>query len=133
MAGAWPQRIRGKVELDGPERVSSQTVLDVLEVPQRKRTAGTFRRLAKLMAELGWTAVRVRDLTRGGYKEQVRGWMCATAAVQIHQSVRWAASAGTSPAAQCGGSIELEHGARRVQLPWWCQAVTLHKPSVPMA
>jgi len=26
------------------------------------------------MAELGWTAVRVRDLTRGGYKEQVRGY-----------------------------------------------------------
>jgi hypothetical protein len=28
-----------------------------------------------LMAELGWTAVRVRDLTRGGYKEQVRGYV----------------------------------------------------------
>ena len=25
------------------------------------------------MAELGWAAVRVRDLTGGGYKEQVRG------------------------------------------------------------
>ena len=69
------QRVRGKIELDGQERVSSQTVLDVLEVPQRKRTAGTFRRLAKLMVELGWTAVRVRDLTRGGYKEQVRGYV----------------------------------------------------------
>ena len=69
------QRVRGKVEFDGQERVSSQTVLDVLEVPQRQRTAGTFRRLAKLMAELGWTAVRVRDLTRGGYKEQVRGYV----------------------------------------------------------
>jgi hypothetical protein len=43
--------------------------------PQRSRTAGTYRRLAKLMAELGWTAVRVRDLTRGGYKEQVRGYI----------------------------------------------------------
>lgn len=68
-------RIRGKVEFDGVERVSSQTLLDVLEVPQRSRTAGTYRRLAKLMAELGWTAVRVRDLTRGGYKEQVRGYV----------------------------------------------------------
>jgi hypothetical protein len=27
------------------------------------------------MAALGWTAVRVRDLTRGGYKEQVRGYV----------------------------------------------------------
>ena len=55
--------------------MSSQTVLDVLQVPQRSRTAGTYRRLAKLMAELGWAPVRVRDLTRGGYKEQVRGYV----------------------------------------------------------
>jgi hypothetical protein len=41
----------------------------------RSRTAGIYRRLAKLMADLGWTAVRVRDLTRGGYKEQVRGYV----------------------------------------------------------
>jgi hypothetical protein len=69
------QRVRGKVEFDGLERVSSQSLLDMLEVPQRSRTTGTYRRLAKLMAELGWTAVRVRDLTRGGYKEQVRGYV----------------------------------------------------------
>jgi hypothetical protein len=69
------QRFHGKVEFDGLERVSSQTLLDMLEVPQRSRTAGTYRRLAKLMAELGWTAVRVRDLTRGGYKEQIRGYV----------------------------------------------------------
>jgi hypothetical protein len=68
-------RVRGKVEFDGIERVSSQTLLDVLEVPQRSRTAGTYRRLARLMSELGWTAVRVRDLTRGGYKEQIRGYV----------------------------------------------------------
>jgi hypothetical protein len=71
------QRVRGKVEFDGLERVSTQGLLDMLGVPQRSRTAGTFRRLAKLMAELGWTAVRVRDLTRGGYLEQVRGY-CRT-------------------------------------------------------
>ncbi len=29
------QRVRGKVEFDGMERVSSQTLLDMLEVPQR--------------------------------------------------------------------------------------------------
>ena len=69
------QRVRGKVDLyDRLERLSSQTLLDLLEVPQRNRTASTFRRLARVMAELGWTAVRVRDLTRGGYKEQVRGY-----------------------------------------------------------
>jgi hypothetical protein len=76
------QRVRGKVEFDGSERVSSQTVLDVIGVPQRNRTAGTCRRVAKLMAELGWAAVRVRDLTRGGYKEQVRGYCRASRAVK---------------------------------------------------
>jgi hypothetical protein len=69
------ERLRGKIDFfDGLERVSSQTLLDLLQIPQRNRTAGTFRRLAKVMAELGWSGVRVRDLTRGGYKEQVRGY-----------------------------------------------------------
>ena len=69
------ERVRGKVDFyDGLERISSQTLLDLLEVPQRNRTAGTFRRLAKVMAELGWTPVRVRDLTHGGCKEQIRGY-----------------------------------------------------------
>ena len=69
------ERVRGKVDfVDRLERVSSQMLLDLLEVPQRNRTAGTFRRLGRVMTELGWTAVRVRDLTRGGYKEQVRGY-----------------------------------------------------------
>jgi hypothetical protein len=68
-------RVHGKVDFfDGLERISSQTLLDLLEVPQRQRRAGTYRRLSKIMSELGWTAVRVRDLTRGGYKEQVRGY-----------------------------------------------------------
>jgi len=77
-ADAWRlrlERVRGRVDGDGLERVSTQTLLDMLEVPQRSRTAGTYRRLAKLMVELGWTAVRVRDLTRGGYTEQVRGYV----------------------------------------------------------
>jgi hypothetical protein len=69
------ERVRGTKGFDGLERISTQTVLDILQVPQRKRTAGTYRHLAKVMAELGWTPVRVRDLTRGGYKEQVRGYV----------------------------------------------------------
>jgi hypothetical protein len=76
------ERVRGTVGFDGLERISTQTVMDVLEVPQRRRTAGTYRCLARLMAELGWTAVRVRDLSRGGYKEQVRGYVRAAPNVQ---------------------------------------------------
>ena len=69
------ERVRGTTGFDGLERVSSQTLMDILEVPQRQRTTGSYRHLASLMAELGWIAVRVRDLTRGGYKEQVRGYV----------------------------------------------------------
>ena len=69
------ERVRGTTGFDGLERISTQTLLDILEVPQRQRTAGTFRHLAKLMTDLGWTAVRVRDFARGGYKEQVRGYV----------------------------------------------------------
>src|SRR6516162_6162432 len=67
--------VRGTTGFDGLERISTQALMDILEVPQRKRTAGTYRHLATLMADLGWTAVRVRDMTRGGYKEQVRGYV----------------------------------------------------------
>jgi hypothetical protein len=68
------QRLRGEVGDDGIERITTQLLFDILEVPQQSRGAGACRRLAKLMAELGWMAVRVRGLTRGGYLEQVRGY-----------------------------------------------------------
>ena len=81
------ERVRGKVDFfDGLERISSQTLLDLLEVPQRSRTAGVFRRLSRVMTELGWTAVRVRDLTRGGYREQVRGYVRDTRNHQLTHS-----------------------------------------------
>jgi hypothetical protein len=68
------ERVRGRVGDDGIERISTQTLFDYLEVLQRSRGAGACRRLARVMRELGWTPVRVRDLTRGGYLEQVRGY-----------------------------------------------------------
>jgi hypothetical protein len=68
------ERVRGQVGDDGIERISTQTLFDHLEVLQRSRGAGACRRLAQVMRELGWTPVRLRDLTRGGYKEQVRGY-----------------------------------------------------------
>ena len=69
------ERVRGTTGFDGLERISTQNLLDILGVSQRERTAGTYRHLATLMAELGWTAVRVRDFTRAGYLEQVRGYL----------------------------------------------------------
>jgi hypothetical protein len=68
------ERVRGQVGDDGIERITTQMLFDILEVRQGSRGAGACRRLATIMAELRWTAVRVRGLTRGGYKEQVRGY-----------------------------------------------------------
>jgi hypothetical protein len=75
------ERVRGQVGDDRVERISTQTLFDYLEVLQRSRGAGACRRLAQVMRDLGWTPVRVRDLTRGGYKEQVRGY-CRAPCIQ---------------------------------------------------
>ena len=69
------ERVRGTTGFDCLERISTQTLMDILEVPQRQRTAGSYRHLAALMAELRWAPVRVRDFNGRGYKEQVRGYI----------------------------------------------------------
>jgi hypothetical protein len=61
------ERLRGKIGDDGVERITTQIVFDILEIPQQNRSASACRRLAKLMTDLGWTAVRVRGLTRGEF------------------------------------------------------------------
>jgi hypothetical protein len=68
------QRFRGKIGDDGIERISTQTLFDYLEVRQPNRGAGACRRLAQVMRELVWTGVRVRDLARGAYVENIRGY-----------------------------------------------------------
>jgi len=68
------ERVRGKVGDDGIERVSTQTVFDFLEVPQRSRGAGACRRLAQLMRELGWSPIKARGMTQSGFRDQVRGY-----------------------------------------------------------
>src|SRR5690349_11088068 len=76
-ADSWRLRlehVRGKIGYDGIERISTQTLLDLLEVPQRARSAGAYRRLAKVMRGLGWTPIKARGLTQGGFRDQVRGW-----------------------------------------------------------
>ena len=47
------ERVRGKTEFDGLERISTQTLMDILEVPQRRRTAGTYRHLATWLNWVG--------------------------------------------------------------------------------
>ena len=55
--------LKGKIWDDGIERISTQTVFDVIEVPHRSRTAGAGRRLAKLMLELGASHQSARPYT----------------------------------------------------------------------
>jgi hypothetical protein len=43
-----------KIGDDGIERVTTQTLFDVLEIPQRSRGTAACRRLAKLMSRLRW-------------------------------------------------------------------------------
>jgi hypothetical protein len=66
--------LKGKTWDDGIERIGTQTVFDILEVPHRSRTAGACRRLSKLMRELGWHPIKARGLTPGGFRDQVRGY-----------------------------------------------------------
>ncbi len=68
------ERIQGKVGDDGIERISTQAVFDVLEVPQRNRGAGACRRLAKLMREIGWVPIKARGLNQAGFRDQIRGY-----------------------------------------------------------
>jgi hypothetical protein len=76
-ADTWRLRlegVRGKLGDDGIERVSTQTLFDLLEIPQRSRTAGACRRLAALMRDLAWHPIKARGLTQTGVRDQVRGW-----------------------------------------------------------
>jgi len=68
------ERARGKIGDDGVERVSTQSLFDLLEVPQRNRNPAAARRLAKIMRELGWGPIKARGLTPGGFTDQVRGY-----------------------------------------------------------
>ena len=68
------ERLRGKVGDDYVERISTQTIFDVLEVPQRNRGAGACKRLGRLMRELEWSPIKARGLNQRGLREQIRGY-----------------------------------------------------------
>jgi hypothetical protein len=68
------ERLRGKVGDDGVERISTQAVFDLLEVPQASRGTGACRRLAEQMRGLGWVPMKARGLNQRGLLEQIRGY-----------------------------------------------------------
>jgi hypothetical protein len=67
-------RLKGKISSDGIERISTQLVFDYLDVPQCERAAVACSTLSKLMQAQGWSPVRFRGITRGGFLDQVRGY-----------------------------------------------------------
>jgi hypothetical protein len=68
------ERAKGVVDHDGIERITSQSLLDILKVPMGKRKNEHYQRLTKIMIELGWSSHRIHGITAGGYREQVHGF-----------------------------------------------------------
>src|SRR5262249_6716008 len=67
------RRLKGKIGHDGVERVSTNDVFDLLEVPMRRRPSETVR-LSRVMRQLGWFNIRARGLNPGSYRDRVRGY-----------------------------------------------------------
>ena len=69
------ERVRGKIGDDGVERITTQLLFDILEVPQRSRGAGACRRLRSLWPNSG-------------------GWLCGSEG--SHAAAIWSRCAGTA-------------------------------------
>jgi hypothetical protein len=54
-----------------PERVTTQDVIAVLELPQSGRRTGSYKRLAAVMVRLGWAPIRIRQ---GRFRGEIRGY-----------------------------------------------------------
>lgn len=67
------RRVRGRIGHDGVERISTNDLFDVLEIPIRRRPSVTVR-LSRVMQSLGWSNVRARGLNPGSYRDRVRGY-----------------------------------------------------------
>ena len=69
-------RLKGRVDWDGREYITSQQCLDALEVPMHARDGAVFRRLTKLMRAHGWEPIRIKlnGIDGGGVTEGVRGY-----------------------------------------------------------
>lgn len=67
--------IRGRIGHDGVERISTNDLFDVLEIPMRRRPSLTVR-LSRVMRSLGWSNIRARGLNPGSYRDRVRGYAC---------------------------------------------------------
>src|SRR4051812_34224751 len=66
--------MRGRKDIDGVERISTEAILEALDVPPFRRTPEAAKQLRRLMLALGWTPVRARHVTSRGRASRVRGY-----------------------------------------------------------
>ena len=69
-------RLKGRVDWNGCDYITSQQCLDALEVPMHARPGAVFRRLTKVMREHGWEPIRIKlnGVDGGGVTDRVRGF-----------------------------------------------------------
>ena len=67
------KEVRGSVDEYGVERITTQLLLELLDVPLHAKLSES-KRLKRLMVILGWQPVRVFGLNIRGNKEQLRGF-----------------------------------------------------------
>ena len=66
--------IKGRKDIDGVERISTEAIFEALDIPPFKRTPEAAKLLKSLMVKLGWTPVRARHVTSRGRASWVRGY-----------------------------------------------------------
>ena len=69
------RNVQGKTGSDGVDRIATEAVFDVLELPRFQRTPEAGKRVKTIMLELGWTPVQERrHVTSRGRAARVRGY-----------------------------------------------------------
>jgi hypothetical protein len=66
--------LTGRISNDGVERVSSDALMEFLDLPPHERTPKAARRIRSLMISLHWVPVRAMLLTATGARTRVRGY-----------------------------------------------------------
>jgi hypothetical protein len=77
-------RLRGHIDQDGGEYVTTQQALDALDAPLHARNTTVFQRLTQLMQAHGWEACRISGIS-GSVDTRVRGYQRKTSKLQVSE------------------------------------------------
>jgi hypothetical protein len=67
-------KLRGQRGSDGVERLTTEHIFDILDVPLSKRTPQAARTICSAMVALGWSPIRLRSASSRGRSSRVRGY-----------------------------------------------------------